>query len=223
MIYGKEEGWPLPETSSELGRQILQFTTDAPASEAVRARRGFIANVVDRLAGEVTRPHILSVAAGHLREALLCAAVKRRKLGRYVALDADRDSLDEVQRCYGGYGVEPVLGSVRKLLCGQLDLGQFDFAYSMGLFDYLPATAAKRLTSTLFQTLRSRGQLLVANFLPGIPDVGYMETYMDWKLIYRNRQEMLELAANIPDADIREIRLFADDSQNIIFLQITKR
>lgn len=223
LIYGREEGWPAPEGTTELGRRIHEFTTGASAPEAVRARRGFIADLVDRLAAEVPRPHILSVAAGHLREALLCASVKRRKVGRFVALDADRESLQEVHRSYGGYGVEPVHGTVRQLVTEKLDLGRFDLIYSMGLFDYLPLAAAQRLTWSLFQKLRPRGRLLLANFLPGISDVGYMESYMDWKLIYRTRHEMLELSANIPEADIREIRLFAEENQNIIFLQITKR
>ena len=46
---------------------------------------------------------------------------------------------------------------------------------------------------------------------------------MDWKLIYRTRHEMLEVSAGIPQAEIREIRIFTEENQNIIFLQITKR
>jgi hypothetical protein len=95
--------------------------------------------------------------------------------------------------------------------------------YSTGLFDYVPAPAAQRLTWALFQLLRPRGRLLLANFLPGIPDLGYMESYMDWKLLYRTRKEMLEMAQDIPQAALHDIRLFAEENQNIIFLQITRR
>jgi hypothetical protein len=152
----------------------------------------------------------------------LCAAVKRRKFGRYVALDSDRESLAEVQRSCGRFGVEPVAASVRQLLTRGVDLGSFDFVYATGLFDYLPLAAARRLTGAMFEMLRPRGRLLIANFLPGIPDVGYMESFMDWKLIYRDRGDMIQLADDIPQKWIREIRIVAEEHQNIIFLLLTK-
>jgi hypothetical protein len=222
-VYAYDEGWPIPEPTSELGQRIFEFTTRSSACEAVRARRDFIADLIDRVAKEVDRPSALSIAAGHLREALLCSAIKRRRFGRFVALDSDLQSLEEVTRCYGRYGVETVPGSVRQLVTQKLDLGTFDFVYSTGLFDYLPLSSAKRLTWAMFQMLRPGGRLLVANFLPGILDVGYMECYMDWKLTYRARQDMLELSAEIPMTQIREIGIFSEENQNIIFLQISRR
>jgi hypothetical protein len=221
FIYGEEEGWPAP-AASEMGKSIFASTTCSSACEAVRARRGYIADLVDRIVDEVPHPHMLSIAAGHLREAHLCSAVKRRKFGRYVALDSDQDSLSEVQRSYGRFGVETVVASVRRLLTHRVDLGQFDFVYSTGLFDYLPLAAARRLTGEMFQMLRPRGQLLVANFLPGILDVGYMESFMDWKLIYRDRGDMIQLADDIPQEQIRDIRIVAEENQNIIFLLVTR-
>jgi SAM-dependent methyltransferase len=223
FVYGREEGWPPPDTTSDLGRAIFDFTTASFACEAVRARRGFIADMLDHLAEEVAKPHILALAAGHLREALLCSAIKRRKLGRYVSFDSDAESLAEVANAYGPFGVETVTGTIRQLLTQRNSLGEFDFVYATGLFDYLPLAAAQRLTRTMFQMLRPRGRLLVANFLPGILDVGYMESFMAWKLIYRTRQEMVLLAEEVPQSQIRDIHIFAEDNQNIIFLQVTKR
>jgi hypothetical protein len=222
-IYGREEQWPVPEGTSPLGRAIFDYTTAAPACAGVRARREFIANLLDDLPDEVRRPAVLSVAAGHLREVLLSSAVKRRKLGKYLALDVDTESLAEVKRCYGFYGVETVAASFRHLLTGRVDLGPFDLVYSTGLYDYVAQRAAQQLTASLFRLVRPRGRLLVANFLPGIRDVGYMETYMAWKLIYRTRHEMLDMAAHIPEAEVRDIRLFSEENLNILFLQITRR
>jgi extracellular factor (EF) 3-hydroxypalmitic acid methyl ester biosynthesis protein len=221
LIYGREEHWSPPEASA-LGQCVFNYTTAAPAPEGVRARRGFVAGLVDRLAESLRRPHILSVAAGHLREAELCGAVKRRRIGRYVALDSDAESLQEVTSCYGRFGVQTVQASVRRLLTNHLELGGFDLVYSTGLFDYLRQPIGQRLVGKLFRMLRPDGRLLVANFMPGIRDVGYMEVYMDWQLIYRTRQEMIDLTSEIPQADIRDIRLFSEESRNIIFLEITR-
>ena len=222
-IYGREEHWPLPEETTEMGRRIFDYTSASPAPEGVRARREYIANMLDRLVEEIERPHVLSIAAGHMREAILSSAVRRRKLGRLVALDSDTDSLEEIDRSYGRYGIEVVPASIRQVLTRKTNLGDFDLVYTTGLFDYLQQSTAQRLTSAMFDLLRPRGRLLVANFLTGIRDIGYMESFMDWKLIYRTRQEMLEVSAEIPQAEIRDIRIFTEENQNIIFLQITKR
>jgi hypothetical protein len=223
FIYAREEQWPIPEGTSALGQLVFNYTTAAPAAEGVRARREFIANLLDDLADEMARPTVLSVAAGHLREVLLSAAVKRRKLGRYLALDADKDSLEEVKRAYGYYGVEVLAASVRQVLSGRVQLPPFDLVYSTGLYDYLPQATAQQLTRNLFALVRPRGRLVVANFLPGIRDIGYMESYMGWRLVYRTRLEMLDVAALIPEAEVRDIRLFSEENRNILFLQVTRR
>ena len=222
FIYGREEGWPPPAGTTDLGAMIFEYTTRSAACEGVRARRGFVADFLDQLAECRPRPDVLAVAAGHLREAELCAAVKRRKLGRFVAMDCDRASLREVQRCYGRFGVQTVWSTIRQLLAQRSDLGQFDMVYSTGLLDYLHEAMAQQLTWVMFQMLRPGGRLLVANFLPGIPDLGYMESYMDWRLLYRTRHEMVAVSALIPQAQLRDLRIFTEENQNIIFLQITK-
>ena len=102
------------------------------------------------------------------------------------------------------------------------DLGRFHLIYSTGLYDYLQQTSGQRLTATLFEMLAGGGRLLVANFLPGIPGVGYMESYMDWKLVYRTRREILDLAAEIPQAQLHEVKIFAEENRNIIFLELMK-
>jgi SAM-dependent methyltransferase len=222
-IYGREEQWSLPEGTTDLGHRIFEYTSASPAPEGVRARREFIANLLDRLVEEVDRPHVLSIASGHMRECILSSAVRRRKLGRLVALDSDADSLQEVDRSYDRYGVEVAHATIRQLLSQKARLGDFDLVYSTGLFDYLQQGVAQRLTSVMFDMLRPKGRLLVANFLPDIRDIGYMETFMDWKLVYRSRLEMLGISEEIPQDEIRDIRIFTEENQNIIFLQITKR
>lgn len=220
-IYAEEERWPAPE-ASQIGRRVYDYTTCAPAPSGVRARRGFIADMIDRLADKMHQPHLLSVAAGHLREASLAAAVRRRRLGRYTALDADPMSLQEVHRCYGCFGVDTVAASIRQCISGKLNLGQYDLVYSIGLFDYLSKATSRRLVSRLFQMLRPGGRLLIANFMPNVRDVGYMEAFMDWNLIYRTRQEMIGMTMEIPQSEIRGITIFAEENQNIIFLKVIR-
>ncbi len=222
FIYGREEQWPAPKASS-IGRRIFDYTTAAPAPSGVRARRGFVADLIDRLAEDSQKPHILSIAAGHLREASVSAAVQRREIGRLVALDADSESLREVEKCYSSFGVETVEARIRGLLTNRLDVGKFDLVYSTGLFDYMQQPIGRRLVSNMFEMLRPGGRVVVANFLPAVRDVGYMEVYMDWFLIYRTRHDMIDLTMEIPEEEIREITMFTEDNQNVTFLQVQKK
>jgi hypothetical protein len=217
FIYGREEDWPPPQ-AAPLGQRIFNYTTLAPAAEGVRARRGFVADLIDQVSHDRCKPHVLSIASGHLREASLCAAVRRGRLGRFLALDADVGSLAEVDRCYRRHGIETLAANFRMLVSGRLDVGRFDLVYSTGLFDYLEQSVARRLVSSMFQLLNP-----VANFLPGIRDVGYMEAYMDWHLVYRTRREMIEITMDIPQDSLASITLSAEENQNIIFLQVTKK
>jgi SAM-dependent methyltransferase len=220
FIYAVDEGWPLPAGTTLLGEAIFQITIRTEACEGVRARREFIAHLLDEASSEC-RPHVLSVAAGHLREASLSSAVRRRRLGRFVALDADGESLAEVQRCYGRWGVEVVQSSARRLLRPGT-IGRFDIIYSTGLFDYLAQGTARKLAAALFEALAPRGRLIIANFLPGLPGTGYMEAFMRWELIYRTRLELLDVFSLIPQEKTRDIRIFAEENQNILFVQVTR-
>lgn len=221
FIYGVEEDWPEPEMS-KFGKIIFDYTTRSAAPEGVRTRRAYIAQQIDDLATRKNQPCILSVASGHFREALLSHSLKRRKLGRVVALDADPQSLEVVERDYGRWGVETLPTNVKSLLTGQPYPDQFDLIYSLGLFDYLKESTSRKLIQHLFGALNPGGRLIVANFLPGIKDVGYMEAFMDWNLRYRNRRQMIEMTMDIPEDQVANINLKAEENRNIIFLEVTR-
>lgn len=224
LIYGVDEGKEPPEKTSEMGRRVFRYTTRSPACCGVRHRARIVAELIDKVASEFHRPDLLSVVAAHLREAGLSGALKQRRLGRYVAFDADAESLEEVRRCYGHYGVETVAATVRQIITGKrVDLGEFHFIYSTGLYDYLNQTAGRRLTTRLFDMLRPGGHLLISNFLTDVKDRGYMESFMDWHLIFRNHSQTLDLAMAIDQPRVKDIHLTMDDDFNVVILLLTKK
>jgi hypothetical protein len=75
----------------------------------------------------------------------------------------------------------------------------------------------------MFDMVVPGGRVLVANFAPGLPEVGYMESFMAWKLIYRTPEEMTRLSADIPGSEWKSHRVFWDASENIVFLDVVKR
>jgi extracellular factor (EF) 3-hydroxypalmitic acid methyl ester biosynthesis protein len=101
-------------------------------------------------------------------------------------------------------------------------LGQFDFIYAAGLYDYLNDRVASRLLEALFGLLKEGGNLWIANFLPGILDRAFMESFMDWWLVYRTTEQMLDLAAILPGGTCSSCRTFVEQEQNIVFLEVCR-
>jgi extracellular factor (EF) 3-hydroxypalmitic acid methyl ester biosynthesis protein len=211
------------EAVSPMGEKVFAFNRDTPACAAVRARRDLVAAMLDEICTLADHPQILSVACGHLREATLCRSVAEGQAGRFIALDQDRLSLDVVEQEVLQYGVIPVCNSIRSLFRGEVADERFDFIYSTGLYDYLDDRIATKLTGRLFEMLNPGGRLLVANFLPDIWGAGYMESFMDWKLIYRSPEEMEKICANIEDAQIALRKTFVERNGNIVFMEIARQ
>ena len=71
----------------------------------------------------------------------------------------------------------------------------------------------------MFEMLRSGGKLLVANFVPH-KSIGYMESFMQWQLIYRSVAEVEAFANEIEPSQIASQRTFFDEHSNIVFLEL---
>lgn len=225
LMYAAEDGYDLPELEriSQLGRHIYEYQLQTPTAKAVRARRHIISERVDNLARRTPGAHILSLACGHLREANECSALLEGRIGRYIAIDQDKESLAVVEREVGLLGVETLTASVRDVLKGNLRLNGFDMVYATGLYDYLSEPVAQRLCEILFDMLNPGGRFLIANFLPDISTAGYMETFMDWWLIYRTEEELFRLAETLPQKQVEVIDLFIEENKNIAFLEVSRK
>jgi len=83
--------------------------------------------------------------------------------------------------------------SMRQLLEGRHLLQDFDVVYSTGLAETLPQASARALARSLFALLRPGGTLLLANFLPELPDAGLLEAILDWRPVLRTESEIFDL------------------------------
>ena len=220
-IYGLGEVDSAAREATPMGRAIFEYMGTRPSARAVRYRRQLIADLIDRTAVRGGR-RVLALAAGHLREVELSASVQAGRLEEFVAFDQDEASLAVVARDYAHLGVRTVNGSVRQILSGKVNPGQFDFVYAAGLFDYLNGPVATALTRHMFEMTRPGGMMLIPNFLPGVRDRGYMESFMDWHLIYRGQADMRALAAALPPDKVANCRVFDDNDDAITFLLVSK-
>lgn len=103
---------------------------------------------------------------------------------------------------------------------GREVLGSMDLVYSAGLFDYLPRAVAKRLVRRLMGMLRPGGELFIGNLREDPASAFMMEHAVAWHLLYREPEQMLELAAGLDDA--AEVGLVLDETERCMFLRVRK-
>lgn len=225
MIYKHHSVFQDVLASSEEGKAVFAYTSDGPASRAVRNRRRLLACKIDSIVSR-GKARILSLACGHLREITQARHIRSGTLQQFVAIDQDPESLRTVARDYAHLkAVEPIQGTVRQLLRGRFSAyeRQFDFCYAAGLYDYLSEATARTVTRVLFQFLRPDGILWYANFLPGIPDRGYMESTMDWWLTFRTKADIYRLSSGIEPEEIAASSVFVEPEQHIAIQELVRK
>ena len=223
FIYGHPSVAGEIAKASPVGKALYDYTKDASSSVAVRERRDLLTQQVDQIAvargGEA---EVLTIAAGHLREANRSVALKEGRIKRWVALDQDPLSVGSITRDFRGTSVEAIDGSVRGILTRAHKLGKFDFVYAAGLYDYLPHNVAVKLTRRCLQMLKPNGVFLFANFATDIGVDGYMETFMNWALLLRSQSDMWRIVNESVDGSSFETHVTFGENRNVVYATVQK-
>ncbi len=211
------------EDATVLGREIFRYSMARPASESVRSRAALLGNLIDEVARKNPRAKILSIACGHLREAAWSDAVQSGAIGSLIGLDEDAESIEFIKKTKGNLPIEPYLCTIRSIVHRDHCFENLDLVYTAGLLDYFQVPFAARLTTIMFEMLNPGGRLLVGNFAPETEERGYMETFMAWRLDYKDESQVSALAAEIDDEEIEAKRIFRDPYRNVIYLELSKK
>ena len=231
MIYKNEE-----LGDSTFSKLMHKHPIEHPAAEAVRNRRKLIA---ESLAQQRKSDHIpageqlkvLSVACGpafELNNILKSKADCERY--EFTLFDQDPLALDEAvqlvaqieKKLDARIKVEYVQASVRTMMTTRRlikKLGNFDFIYSMGLFDYLTPPVAAAVFRNLYQLLQPGGELIIGNFHVSSTSRVYMEYWNDWVLYYRLEEDLLELVKGLSPA---QQSVVFEDTRSQMFLSVRK-
>lgn len=224
FIYGHASVAEEVAEATPLGRALYDYTKDASSSVAVRERRDLLTRHVDEIAAQNgAGTEVLTIAAGHLREANASVALSEGRIKRWVALDQDPQSVGSITRDFRGSCIEAIDGSVRGLLTNAYGLGQFDFVYAAGLYDYLSHNVSVRLTQSCLKKLKPGGTFLFANFAQDIVVDGYMETFMNWALLLRSEADMWNIVNASVDRNMVEASVVFGENRNIVYGIIKKR
>lgn len=113
------------------------------------------------------------------------------------------------------------LNSVHELLKRSVgkkgEESKYDLIYCSGLFDYLSNRVCAKLIKLFYSMLKPNGKVLVTNMHINNPDQYMMELLLDWYLIYRDENDMKNLAP-----DFGEQSLYTDSTGVNLCLEITK-
>jgi extracellular factor (EF) 3-hydroxypalmitic acid methyl ester biosynthesis protein len=226
--------------SSTFAKIMHKHPIEQPAAQAVRNRRRFIAQkLCNFIRNHETVPReklkILSVACGPAFE--LYDTVMHLKDIRHLhftMFDQDQLALLEVAKLVdriekkidSKVNIDYLKESVRTMLfTKQLKSkwGQFDFIYSMGLFDYLTPPVATAILKKLYSLLKPGGELIVGNFHVSNPTRYYMEYWLDWVIYYRTEEDFLNLFRESEENSNAKVDLRFDKTGIQMFLHITRK
>ena len=221
--------------NSTFGRLMHKHPIEHPAAQAVRNRRELIAKMLSTLKSRGLKSNkkirILSVACGPAFE-LQDVITSPEDCARFhfTLLDQDEQALSEAknqikliekklgQKIEADFLNESVRTMLKNPELGK-SWGNFDYIYSMGLFDYLTPPVAKAVIGKLYQILNVDGEMIIGNFHISNASRYYMEYWLDWVLYYRTEHDFLDLLKNAPSA---ETKIVFEDTGSQMFMQVKR-
>ncbi len=219
-IYLKEGA---AEFKNEVAQRIHKSVCSATSCDSVRERAKYFGNKISQISNQKKRKiSAISIASGHLRE-LDHVQNFEEKVDHFIGLDQDADSNVEARRSYPYKGLTVLDESIKYVLAGKLPAESFDLVYSAGLFDYLEEKLAARMTRRMFDLVAPGGTMIIPNFAKGIIERGYMDTFMDWYLIYRDEMEMYGFMKELDMTQVASWDIHGDKYGNILYLTVVKK
>jgi extracellular factor (EF) 3-hydroxypalmitic acid methyl ester biosynthesis protein len=204
--------------------ELHHYTTHGALARALLHRRDLTANVADEIASRASDGiRIFSAGCGHARELDRLRAIDTGRVRKIVAFDADPQNLETLHRDYPRLPIAVHQGSVRQLIEGRHLFGDMDFIHSGSLLDALPQASAGELVRALFAALHPSGTLLITALLEGFPEAGYLEAYMDWRILYRSRAALEGLATTLPDDAVESVTYLQNPEGTLGSLAIQRR
>jgi SAM-dependent methyltransferase len=98
--------------------------------------------------------------------------------------------------------------------------GTQNLFFSVGIFDYLRESRAQAIIQTMYDLLAENGLIVIGNAVAPNEFYWAAEFVADWTLLYRTKEEMMGLAASLPES--AETDVVAEPSGAYYFLLIRK-
>jgi len=218
---------------TSFGKILHKHPLELASACAVRNRRRLINNHLNSFieTSPSENVSVLSVACGPAWEMqdFFRESPHKTKAKVYL-LDQDEDALNEAKTGLSSipesdsfqvqYLQESVRTLMRKRTHSTFENLRFNFVYSMGLFDYLTQPVCNALVRNLYELTAPGGLLLIGNYSNKSPDQNYLDFLLDWPLLYKSEENMLEMASGLSGEYSTEVGY--EESGTQLFLKIVK-
>lgn len=222
LLLGLGEGPRMLEQASRAGRDLFAVSSQFGLPAGLRGQAAFLASVVEGVLERQPGAEILTLGAGHLREAALVR--QRGTIGRWVAQAAQQDVLTRMRD-----GLPPGL-PVRGLRCSLAGFvrrpymrGCFDLITLPLLPDALDAGGLRDLADAAFAALKPGGMLLLGSPAGPAPEAAWMETFLHWRPAWRTPQDLLAAFAVLPPAQVAACRAFGSPEGRLVYAVAERR
>ncbi|MBX3125564.1 MAG: hypothetical protein KF718_02570 [Polyangiaceae bacterium] len=194
------------EGESLFGSVLNMYAVQEAAAQANINRLEYLGRLIrEALASSSGRLRVASIGCGPGREIskLLDESPELGARLDIALVDQEERALAFCERTVAplavrtGARVQVIKESVRRLLTTKrlsAALGEREFIYSAGLFDYLNQRTVGVLMPTLYEALVPGGSLAIGNVAAHNPTRHFMEYCLDWFLIHRTPAELLAFA-----------------------------
>lgn len=208
---------PQAGAPSLYGRCMNVFACNLSATRAVANRIPCLADWAAVHLEDESVQEVASIACGPAREIL---ELTRRNVdfdGRTVTLMdiepraiqyCEQTLMPELMRLNPAARVRPIRESVRRLIREQRlrdVLGSQGLIISVGLFDYFNDRMFEHLLGRLYGVINPGGHIYIGNFSLNNDSRFIMEYVTEWYLHHRSEDDLLRLAASLPENAFCEV------------------
>lgn len=197
--------------NSLFAKCLNYYFVNEPAALAVKNRAAYLREklITTLKSNPSKKMKFLSVACGPAMEVQNLIKENGDLLkGRDITfhlLDQDESALKFTQRTIKNLArernlnieVQMVHKAIKNIITRGLPERDYDMIYSAGLFDYFADPVAQLAGTSLFNSIKQDGELIIGNFNTTNPTKFLMAIALDWNLIYRTPDQMKQLFSHI--------------------------
>ncbi len=222
------------EGASLFGKAMNVWATQLPCAQANINRITYLGNkIVEVMRSKPSgRVRVASIGCGPAKE-IHAFLTNHPELGERLdvaLIDQEQRAIVHCERTLAQLAartnarVRPIRESARHLLTDRKlgeALGECDFVYSAGLFDYLPERSFTALLHVLYHSLAPGGTLAIGNVAEHNPDRATMEFFAEWFLHHRTPLELQAMADTLAPAPSK-IQVEAEPTGVNLFLIVQR-
>lgn len=226
MIY---DATPTGETL--LDYWLDEWAQQLPSIYSVQNRRQYIRDHIKNLSylSNNSPLPVMSIACGPASE-ILESITQDHCILKATCVDLDRDALAYVEKTAEQLGICSQVTCLAENVFRLSDSFKSfhkntqKLIYSIGLIDYFDEEITIELLNQLYELLMPSGIIILGNISDQCPERYFSDYLLDWKIIYRSKQQMKEIFENsyFSNAPI-EVTTYNDEDIEIQLYALSKK